>query len=250
MPMGKQYKNPPIVEAVCEFRFQPGLAWNVDFPDKVFERVKHIFPNRRTMQSFEATVALAPEGNQQQLRTSPRLQLLREDEKALIQIEANLLSVNHLKPYPTWQEFLPLIRQAFDAYLAVAEPKGIHRIGLRYINQIEIAGQQLTLEEVFNFFPTLNWQAPGQGFVAFSTEVHIPFDNAQDILKLRMGSGASNNPDTLAVILDIDYFTGKSGEVGFDQAFDWLEQAHLRVEDAFEGCVTDSLRKAFGEENK
>lgn len=248
--MGKKYKNPPIIEALCEFRFQPGLAWDTAFSERIYESVKADFPKKRFAQSFEASVAFAPEGHQQQLKSSPRWQFLQADERALIQIEANLLSVNHLSPYPTWLEFLPLIREAFDTYRAVAEPKGIHRIGLRYINQIEIVGQQVTLEEFFNFFPTLNWQAPGQSFVAFSTGVHIPFDEARDILKLQMSSGASNNPDALGVLLDIDYFTGKSGEVGFDQAFDWIEQAHNRVEEAFEGCLTDSLKKTFGEETK
>ncbi len=248
--MSKKYQNPPILEALCEFRFQPGLAWDTAFPDRIFESVKDSFPQRRLVQSVEATVAIAPEGNQQQLKSSPRWQFLDEDEKTLVQIEANLLSVNHLKPYPSWLDFLPLIQQALDAYRAVVEPKGIHRIGLRYINQIEISGSQIVLEEFFNFFPTLNWQAPGQGFVAFSTGVHIPFDDARDILKLQMASGSSNNPDALAVLLDIDYFTGKSGEVGFDQAFDWIEQAHNRVEEAFEGCITDSLRKTFGEETE
>ncbi|MGE0133147.1 MAG: TIGR04255 family protein [Blastocatellales bacterium] len=248
--MSKKYKNPPIIEALCEFRFQPGLAWDMAFPERIYESVKDSFPKRKLAQSYEASVAFAPEGNRQHLKSMPRWQFLRADEKALIQVEANLLSVNHLKPYPSWPEFLPIIRQAYDAYRAIAEPKGLHRIGLRYINQIEIAGNQIVLEEYFNFFPTLNWQAPGQGFVAFSTGVHIPFDDARDILKLQMASGASNNPDALDVLLDIDYFTGKSGEVGFDQAFDWIEQAHLRVGEAFEGCITDSLRKLFGEEAK
>lgn len=248
--MGKKYKNPPIVEALCEFRFQPGLAWDMALPERMYENLKDHFPKRRLAQSFETTLAIAPEGNHQQVKTKPRWQFLRDDERALVQIEANLLSVNHLSPYPTWMEFLPLIRQAFDVYQLTAEPKGLHRIGLRYINQIEITGTQIVLDEYFNFFPTLNWQASGQGFVAFSTGVHIPFDDTHNILKLQMASSTSNNPESLIVSLDIDYFTGKSGEVGFDQAFDWLEQAHTRVEEAFENCLTDSLKKTFGEEIK
>jgi uncharacterized protein (TIGR04255 family) len=246
--MGKKYKNPPIVEALCEFRFQPGVAWDTALPERIYDQVKSNFPKRQLVPSVETTFSIGPEGHHQQVRTSPRWQFLRDDEKALIQVETNLLSVNHLKPYPTWAEFLPLVRQGFDGYRVVAEPKGLHRIGLRYINQIEITGNQIVLEEYFNFFPALNWQTPEQSFVAFSTGVHIPFDEMHNILKLQMAGSTSNDPDTLIVSLDIDYFTGKSGEVGFDQAFDWLEQAHHRVEEAFEGCLTDSLKKTFGEE--
>ncbi len=248
--MSKKYKNSPIVEAICEFRFQPGSAWESSFPDQIHEKVRSIFSQKRIAQSFEATFALAAEGNQQHLKTTARFQAWREDQKALMQIEANLLSISHLKPYPTWQEFLPLIEQAFIAYRAVAEPKGLHRIGLRYINRIEIPGDQIKLEDFFNFFPTLTWQAPGQGFISFNASVYVPFDYAKDILKLQISSGPSILPDALAVNLDLDYFTGRSGEVSFESAFAWIEQAHSRLEDAFEGCITDSLRKFFEEEKE
>lgn len=42
---------------------------------------------------------------QQQVKTSTRMQFINKDETALLQIDSDLLTVNKLKPYSTWQEF-------------------------------------------------------------------------------------------------------------------------------------------------
>ncbi|MGH7598840.1 MAG: TIGR04255 family protein, partial [bacterium] len=47
--MGKHYKNPPLLEAVCEFKFQPHSSWNPAVPDLIYEKVKTQFPQREAM---------------------------------------------------------------------------------------------------------------------------------------------------------------------------------------------------------
>jgi uncharacterized protein (TIGR04255 family) len=45
-----------------------------------------------------------------------------------------------LRPYPDngWEEFRPRIETALGCYQKIASPEGIQRIGVRYINRIEI----------------------------------------------------------------------------------------------------------------
>jgi uncharacterized protein (TIGR04255 family) len=244
--MGRKYRNPPIVEALCEFRFEPGAPWDMTIPGLVYERIRDGFPKRRQAKIFEASVAAGPEGIGQQVLTADRMQFLREDEKALVQVGPNLLAVNHLKPYPTWQEFLPLIRQGFDAYLAAANPKGIQRIGLRYINRIELPGERVELADYFEFRPFVGERLP-QDYGPFIVGVQIPFEDSRDVLRLQLASAAVETPGTVAVMLDLDYYLAQPGKVSKDGVFDWIEVAHDHVEEVFEACITDRVRQMFEE---
>jgi len=244
--MGRRYKNPPIVEALCEFRFEPSLPWDLAIPGLVYERVRDNFPKRRQVRALETSISAGHDGVEQQVRTTDRMQFLREDEKALIQVGPDLLAVNHLRPYPTWQEFLPLIQRGLDAYCKTAAPKGIRRIGLRYINRIEIPGQGIELEDYFEFRPFVGPQLP-QDLGTFIVGIQVPYEDLRDTLRLQLANVSIETLDTVALMLDLDYFLARPGEVPLDNVFEWVNVAHSRIEEAFEACVTDRLRQMFEE---
>ena len=244
--MGRKYRHSPIIEALCEFRFEPGPPWDLAIPGLVYEKVKEEFPTRRQAKAFEVNVAASLEGVEQRVTTTDRIHFLRDDEKALIQVDRNLLVVNHLKPYPTWQQFLPLIQSGFTAYMKVAKPKGIQRIGLRYINRIEIPGQNIELEDYLQIRPFIGPDLP-QDFDSFVVGIQIPYENSRDSLRLQLASSIIETPNVAAVLLDLDYFLIQPGQVALDEVFTWVEIAHHHVEEAFEACITDRLRELFEE---
>ena len=244
--MGRRYKNSPIIEALCEFRFEPSLPWDLAIPGLVYERVRDDFPKRRQVRAFETSVSASPEGVEQQVRTTDRMQFLREDERVLIQVGPDLLAVNHLKPYPTWQEFLPLIQSGFSAYREAANPEGIRRIGLRYINRIEIPGPSIEVEDYFSFYPFVGPNLPQQ-HGPFIVGIQIPYEGERDVLRLQLANASAETPDIVPMMLDLDYFLAKPGKVSLDAISEWLEIAHNHVEEAFEACITDRLRQLFEE---
>lgn len=44
--MGKKYKNPPIVEVVCEFRLSDDTLWDLTIPGLLYEKLKDEFLHR------------------------------------------------------------------------------------------------------------------------------------------------------------------------------------------------------------
>ncbi len=244
--MGRKYKNPPIVEALCEFQFEPNSPWDLAMLGLIYEKVQDTFPKRRQAKQLTVSISAGPEGIEQQVQTTDRMQFLREDEKALIQVGPHFMAVNHLKPYPSWQEFLPLIKRGLRAYCDVASPKSIHRVGLRYINRIEVADQHIELEDYFEFRPFVGPNLP-QDFGPFIVGIQVPYEGFRDILKLELTNAGAEMPNAVAMILDFDYFLVKPGEVVLDDVFEWLDIAHNRVEEAFEACITDRLRQMFEE---
>ncbi|MGB8346563.1 MAG: TIGR04255 family protein [Ktedonobacteraceae bacterium] len=244
--MSKQYKNPPLSEVVCEFQFGQDSSWDLTIPGLVYEKVRETFPKRK--QIARVTMGLnANEGEvSPQIGATPIMQFASENEKLIMQVGVHLLSINSIKPYPSWEQFFPQILKSFDTYREVANPKSIHRIGLRYVNTIDIPGSGLDLEDYFEFRPYLGPKLPGV-LGPFMMGVQLPCEDSRDMLNLQLASLAGLSIDVATIILDLDYFLAQPGSVALDDVSMWLESAHTHVEETFEGCITDRLRQHFEE---
>lgn len=243
----KKYKESPIVEAVCEFQFEDkeNLSWDLTTPGLIYEEVRDIFPTRR--QSARITLGITQEAAAQ-LGTIPLIQFFSKDEKSLIQLGPNILSINVLKPYPSWQAFLPLIKKGLTAYRDVVAPQDIQRVGLRYINQIAIPSGTVKLEEYFEFRPFVGPNLP-QDYGAFNSGIQIPFEDFRDALSLQLGSQPNSDGSThqANVILSLDYFLLQPKSISLDGVFEWIDTAHIHIEDVFEASVTQKLKASFEE---
>lgn len=246
----RQYANPPLIEAVCEFRFQSENPGDVSIPGLVYAELRNDFPRRLPNPSLGLrSIVTDPEGNQrevnQQLR-EPSLRFWRDDEAGAIIVGPNRLALSVYQPYPSWLTWQPIIKQAFGVYVEVANPTGIQRIGLRYINQIEHSSDEFEPDEFFNFYPFVGDSLP-QDLLTFSMNVLIPFNEDRDRLRLQLNTGNRAINGRVPTILDLDYFLDKPGIIPIRDALDWLEDAHSHVEETFEGCLKDALREIFGQ---
>ncbi len=146
MNLRRRYSNPPIIEALCEFHFKPGLDWNLTMPGKLHTELGDDYTGKpRHQKSVELGVQFH-EGSPRnvQLGEGPnRVQLVTENEKRIVGIGPNVLSVHMLRPYQDtrlhaeksgWDEFQLRIVKALETYWKVAKPEGVKRIGVRYIN--------------------------------------------------------------------------------------------------------------------
>ena len=243
--MSKQYANPPIIEAVCEFRFTPDTPWDLTVPGLVYEKIKDKFPQKeqRTVQEIE--IKQTPQGIQQEVRTFDRVLFLENTRKMLVQLGPRVLAVNSLKPYPGWEKFEVAIREAFEALTTIVEVKGLQRIGLRYINQIEIPEPSVELEDYFNFYLFTGPRLP-QEMSSFIAGCEFPYENNRDKSRVQLRNFSNGADGKVLLRLDIDYFLAQPKGIEIGEAMNWVETAHDRVEEIFEGCITDRLRGLFG----
>ena len=77
--MSRQYIKPPVVEAVCEFRFSPDTKWDLTIPGLVYEKVQGQFPHKETHLVSEIEINQEAKGIKQQVRTNERIWFLTED---------------------------------------------------------------------------------------------------------------------------------------------------------------------------
>lgn len=243
--MARQYARPPIIEALCEFRFVPSRPWDMTVPGLLYEKIRDQFPEKQQQVRFDVRLEGGEEGLEQKVETAPRIQFRRADDSALVQVGPDLLAVNHLPPYPTWPPFKQLILDTLGQYEDVAAPEGLRRVGLRYINRIEFEAPRVELTEYFHYHPEVpDDLAEDHG--PFSVQVKIPKRRPRDLLSVTLRSIASGKEGVLAIILDLDYAMVQSEALSLDNVGEWVEEAHSIVHDAFEACVTDRCRELFG----
>jgi uncharacterized protein (TIGR04255 family) len=242
--MKAQRKNYPIIEAICEFRFDPASPWDVALPGLVSARLKPEFPKRKQRRIFAGQLTPGPQGPIQQMTVVDRMQLYTESENALVQVNNHLLSVNVLAPYPSWEEFKPLIEQGLLAYRQVCSPVGVQRVGLRYINRIVIPGTRADLETYFDFRPYVGRNLP-QNLTEFACRVVIPYEDRHGSLSLQIRSEAARQ-DGLPVVLDLDLFTDDPAVATLDNAVDWVDGAHTELDTVFRSSITDRTRDLLG----
>jgi len=249
--MRKIYKNPPLIEAVCEFRFDPTSPWDLAIPGLFYEQVKSSHPVKRPISSVEVILRsvpnqqFAPQSLPPSVQHMDRIQFLGDDEKSVLMLGPHVISVHRLAPYTRWEDFKPSIAKALEVYRNVASPKGLSKIGLKFQNLINIPQGTIRIEDYFAFYPAMGETLP-QVHGPFLVGVLLPYDGSENQLRLEMQSGFSGKEDTYSVLLSLDYYTSGQNPVPWGNVEDWITTGHARIEDAFEGCLLDSTRTLFG----
>ena len=240
--MSRKYKSSPIVEALCEFQFEPDTSWDLVMPGLIYDELRDEFPGREPDR-----VLLQTSGKSgPRVQYSEAISFLRKDERVAVLIGPNILSVNHLAPYSSWEEFMPLIKRSFEVYRNVVDPKQLQSVQLRYINDITIPMGYSEIESYLNLRPFVSGNLP-QNFRAFITGIQVPQENHRDSLKIEVQGSSEPESESVRVTLDLDYLLLETDEIDLDTVFDWLVVAHSHVEGAFESCITDEARQLFEE---
>jgi len=244
--MGRKYSNPPIEEALCEFHFIASQPWDMTQPGLFYEEIREEYPEKKQLLEYGIDFKGERGAIEQKVRMSPRIQFFSSDGKALVQLSADLLTINFLKPYPTWEIFKPKIFYNLEKYMKIAKPKKFDKIGLRYINKIKFSKMPIELSNYFNFYPLIPNNLP-QEHGPFNLGIEIPYESGRDILNIKLISMMPDKKGDAPILLDIRYNLIKPEELSENEIQEWIENAHERIEYAFEECITDKCREMFKE---
>lgn len=248
----RQYRNPPIEEAVCEFRFVPGPTWNLTVPGLFYEKVRDSYPGEPQQQNLiAAEVQASPQPSNPEITVKQGINKLlfpSIDSKQLIGVGPDVLSIHILRPYRGWDEFRQRIDEALKAYREVAKPIGVRRIALRYINRIVIpTNQSVDLSEYFTISPQVPDGFPGR-MTAFLTRVESGYEDLP--IKLVLTFSDAIAPSMQAeFILDLEIFQDWMDKpVPLGEVFPHLDELKQREGQAFEDLITDRARELFDAE--
>lgn len=242
--MNRKYRRPPIVEAVCEFYFDM-TQWDDMVPGLYYDRVRKQYPRKKELQAIAVEIGVGTGicGS----RVTPggkRYQFISDDEKRIIQIERNLLVVNQLRMYPHFESWKPIIISALKQYCALTSPRGIKRLGMRYLNRIEIPSDRFTMEDYFQVYPEVPRELGGShGQYLLRLEMS-PVQSGHQLL-LTLGTAPVNRSGISGQMLDLYDVIEFKESLPPREITAAIDEAHENIETVFENCITDKLRELF-----
>lgn len=243
--MGRNYESPPLIEALCEFRFD-NKQWEMTTPGLFYQEIRSRFPKKREQNVVEMQLSEGPQPKQEiHGVTTPRIQFFNEDETLLLQIGPGRLIVNCLQPYPKWPDFKKLIFDTFAHYKKVTSVARLERIGLRYINRINLPTEGNT-RTYLNYFPSLP-EALTDDSKNFLLRTEIDFEQSNGKLILTLATVTPDEDSRRPLLLDLDFVSIDTQGFAEEAIKTWVEKAHDNIEAAFEAIISDSLRVSFKE---
>ncbi len=253
MQQRRRYKNPPVEEALCEFRFKPGQAWDLTIPGKLQAAFGDEYVGKPQEQRV-FQVGLQVQGdkpsNLQFGEGLARVQLVTGDGKRMVGVGPDVLSIHMLRPYQDprepgrggWEEFRPRIETALEAYSEVAQPVGVIRVAIRYINRIVIPQGTVRIEQYLkSALPEVDG-LPNH-VTNFMSRVDYMY---QDDVRIVLSQGSIDAPpDQVSFLLDLDVIWEKTEPVDESRALMIAEDLRDRERAAFEAVITDKSRELF-----
>lgn len=241
--MGEKLKSSPLIEALCQFIFEPSEGADWTLPGRMYDLIKGDFPLRSQARGLKMQVQMGQE-SKAKINTEDsiqRVQLRREDESAMVQVGPNLLVINHLCPYENWETFRDLILQMFSHYTQLYGEHQLRSLALRYINQIVVTKENRDIAKYLTTDPPLSGSLD-KSLAGFYQLYEIVQEDPPGLLLHQTGSRRKDEQDL--IVLDLEYQSKQGPEVkNKDQVKAWLNKAHEVIEDAF----IDSLNNDYYE---
>lgn len=244
MPRSKlKYAKPPIQEAICEIHF----AADEPLSSEQIGQLKSVWAAEYSEQKLNeekgVKVEVGPDGVRVvEDKMGNRLICRTADGLRLVQLSGRFLAVNQLKPYPGWEEaFRDTIIARAQEVQAELGPLKIGRVGLRYINKIDVPQVPFVWEEWFNFgLPVPEMPSAVRGPFQMRFEQRLKGDCTLIVNCVSLPVANDRTP----IILDLDVvWSAKPASAARIPKL--LETVHAPHRLAFEAYVKDNLRKQF-----
>lgn len=244
--MPKTYKNPPILEAVCEFRFELSDKASAKQISTFYEKIKDSFPvsKKGKVGSIELKVEPDKSSGKNQMTHKENFyefdQYFSQDEKYSIQLDGGRVSIHRVKPYISWTDFFPLIKLVYGSYVKSFSPIKVLRIGLRYVNEIILPSEKFALQDYFNINASLPFFSKEDQKSIFLGSV-FEQEKGRDAIKIQFTEKQIKNVSEKAFVLDFDYFLANPPILS-NGVEKWIEEAHNKVERVFDGIISNKIK--------
>lgn len=216
-------KNAPIREALIDIRVFPSDTITAEKLNGFKAIFSDSYPVTKETRLVKATFAnqASPEVTAEDVFDG--LRFSSKDNTRFVQTRLNGFTINCLKPYGTYEDFKPEAQRLWLKYAELAKPKQIVRIGLRYINDLEIPSPSYNISDVFDSISiplTDDVRVRGYSF-RFAFERNAPHDKAHVLIDSPPRKEPTNN-----IVLDIE--VGRTFETSPSEDELWSALDNLR----------------------
>lgn len=238
--MTRVYLHPPIAEAAVEIRVSSPLSAR-DL-EKIADKFKKIYPNVQPINEFGIDLKAAVVNQKQN-----GFRFSSDDQADIVIISPERLVVARLAPYPGWSAIQDRIVSAWKIWKIFAKTRVISRVGIRYINRIDVPlgdSDKIEIEDYLTFYPKIPQfsNAPMSHYLIQFTK-----PTSFHLWSTTITSTVQPPPlvNTLSLLLDIDVFRTEDIPLNDDNLWLMLNEARNLKNEIFQHCITSKAEALF-----
>lgn len=240
----------PITEAVVDIRASLPKGFDVTALSKLPPDVLERFTQSEALKTFSGSFEY--DGKHQRLKSEAIDRGIighifkTTDAARVLQFRKDGFTLSKLKPYEDWTKLRDEAVNLWQAYVKLAKPESVSRVGLRYINHLNMpfSGDKFDFDEYLTSSPKVPGELP-QGIVSFFYRVVMPVPSIGATAVIHQALESIVDPKIVPVILDIDVFVQRDLEPNSDKIWEALEQLHVLKNDVFFSYITEKTAELF-----
>ncbi len=240
------YKRPPITEASFEIRILEPL-----------DDAKLSSLNGRLEPRFETSdqitdFAVGLNVKRRESVLEPRdhgYRLESKDKTDILLIKTKSFVCSRLAPYDGWESFRDSCVNGWATWKKVVGVKKIERIGLRYINRIDIPMKdkiKINVEDYLTVVPKYPEPDTIASFQRYTMQVVGHIESREFELAINSSVVPSPLVNHLSVILDLDVYRQRDLPQSDKKIWEMADSMRDQKNRIFEACITDAARELFG----
>jgi uncharacterized protein (TIGR04255 family) len=239
----------PIVEAVIDLRAQPAMPLDEQSCRSSLE--PHLagyrfLDSRRAYHAETKVEGGKPPSQKVEDLGWKGLRYVSVDQKQIAQFNCDGFVFSRLEPYVNWQQLEHEGFRLWEVFKALAKPVEVQRVGLRFINRIVLAADNLRFEDFLRPSPEppAEFDLPFQHFMHHDTLAVPGHPYAVNVIRTIQPATAGSEKSA-SVILDIDVFTTQGFEMNPENLARRLAEMRWLKNKVFFGSVTEKTIQGF-----
>lgn len=240
------YTRPPITEAVIGITFSSPIKQTI--LTLVNKKFHSHYPNHETVSNVKIAVELADKQVNKptaDIDQENGHRLSTADMTQLVLLWPSSFSLSQLAPYHGWDSFFDRFVRDWGVWKRIVGFQTISRIGVRYINRIDIpvTGPIIEHEKFLNVYPQLPGMLNPIEAYAIQTSSHL-----KDIdCRLMLNSAVVPSPilDRASFLIDLDISKEINPPQNDNDIYDLLKKIRVQKNAIFETCISSRARELF-----
>ncbi|NJO88879.1 MAG: TIGR04255 family protein [Chloroflexia bacterium] len=171
--------------------------------------------------------------------------VFKNDEgNKIIQLSNNMLTVNRLPSYIGWENFEQDIIESLDALKKNIEIKLYNRVGLKFINKIDIEESTIDgLKKYFEAYP--NYISKNKNIKGMQYLMEFPIEGNNEINSILIATILPEKGYKVPIIYQL--YAAKISNLRFSEFEEWISNAHIKLKKLFQDNLTDFCKRKFDE---
>lgn len=245
----KRYKNAPIVEAVIEIKVTLPDGLTLDDLARVHAEEASRYPRTERRMYIQTEFrsgpdpsAVAQQASQQQIGHV----YTSSDGRQIFHSRFDGFMYSLLAPYDQWEPFVSEALRLWAQYAAIVKPVSVDRLGVRYINRLDIPSLNFDINDYLRTRPEISPDLP-QDLNGYFFQVRLPLPNYGAVTNIISTVVPAAVAGHSSLLLDIDCFQEialSSSDDTFNEVLvSRLETLRNAKNMVFEASITQATRE-------